>query len=441
MSRKKTTSAVTKETQPDLLGLLGQLMQRVQELEATTLAQQDTIKNLNTLIEQKFKNESQTTLNRSQLNLTSELQYSITSNNSGLSITEKDRPLFVINRTGALGIGVKTAKTQGAGSLHIRANYPSEASIPSTGVNSTRGLLVESDADDEKAYAFRVVSRQNRQGLNVTGDGSVFVGIMNHKKSARVSVYQPNNNKPTVSLTVPSKYYNSNMLEMHSAGMNNAQYNFLELSNQCSNNNTSDQVVFRVSGTGAAYTDRSWISNQTGYAEYFEWEDVVKRSEDRTGIAVTLTKTGKIRPATDGDRVLGVVTSAAAVVGHSAWNNWHGKYIKTRVGSRCTTKYQILEWQNHDNTVESYINSSLPGDYPVPDNAVNYETDASGADMYSDQVNSEYCPTQVYQSRENRRFPLVVLLGRVIMYKGQVTGTNWIKISDVSDETECWIIM
>lgn len=439
MAKKKSIPITDPDITPaELLATVHQLAVKVSDLGNIIHTQTGTISDLQNQLTTKVNSNSQATMNRSQLNLVSELQYNIISDSSGLSITEKDRPLFVINRNGSLGMGLKTAKTQGVGSLHIRANYPSEASIPSTGLNSTRGLLVESDADDNKSYAFRVVSRQNRQGLNVTGDGSVWVGIMNDTADSKVCVYQPKNDKNIMTLAAASKHYSATMLEMRSAGMNNTQGNFLEFKNQCSD--SSEHRVFSVAGNGSTYTDSGYQSNQTGYAEYFEWEDVVKRGEDRTGIAVTLTKSGKIRPATDGDNVLGVVSNTAAIVGDAAWNNWHGKYNKTRLGNRQTTKYQILEWTNHNNILESYINSSLPGSYPVPDNAINYETDAQGQDMYSDQISSEYNSTHPYTTRENRNWAVVTLLGRTTMYKGQVTGTTWIKICDVSDETECWII-
>jgi len=441
MPRKKS-QAVTKivvqpENQQDQL--IQQLISRVSDLEEKNSQLSSTISDITKLIPKNTETAT-TGLTRSQINLVSERHYVLGTDADGFSISESDKPLLVITKNGAMGIGLKTPKVHGVGTLHIRSNYPSEASIPTTGVNSTRGLLLESDADDHNSYAFRVVSRQNRQGLNLTGDGSIRLGEMNDDTHSKMSVYQAKNDKNVLKLTAASKYFNASMLDMICAGMNNDLYNFVDLKNQHNPNTKTAQTVFRISGKGKVYTDSSVISNQTGYAEYFEWEDNPKKSEDRTGFSVTLTKTGKIRPATDGDKVLGVVTRTAAFVGNAAWNHWHGKYTKTEFSDRKTTKYQVLEWQNHNNTLESYINSTLPGSYPIPDNAINYESSVQGADMYSDQISPAYVPTQNYVNRENRNHVLVMITGRTIMYKGQATGDNWLKLSDVSDCLEYWIL-
>ena len=115
--------------------------------------------------------QTEATLNRSTLTLEGEKRYTFVSDLDGLVISELDKPLITLAKTGAVGIGTKAPRTSGIGSMHVRANYTSEAPMPTGGIGSTRGLIVEGDGDDEGSYVFRGVSRGNRQGLNLTSNG------------------------------------------------------------------------------------------------------------------------------------------------------------------------------------------------------------------------------------------------------------------------------
>ena len=386
--------------------------------------------------------EVQATLSKSELNLVGEKHYTVSSDLDGLVISENSIPLFTINKSGVVGVGLKAPRGYGRGSMHIRSNYTSEASIPTNGLNSTRGLIVEGDGDDEKTFTLRVLSRMNKQGLNVTGDGSLILGLMNDDSESKLTVYQPVNDEHALHIHTPSKFYNANMIDLETRAYNNKTYNFIDARREATvNNDYSDTIsAFRVDGTGSVYADTSFISNRTGYAEYFEWEDNNHRKEDRTGFAVTITKMGKIRVANEGDIVLGVVVKHSAFIGNAAWNSWNKRTYLDPLGNRRQRKYQVMEWNTQDNLTESYYNGELPKNFAYPENCVTYETDLNGNDLYRDFINNAYDKDRGYISRENRGFPLIQLIGRAIIYKGQVVSPMWIKIRDINDELEEWII-
>ena len=47
---------------------------------------------------------------------------------------------------------------------------------------------------------------------------------------------------------------------------------------------------------------------------------------------------------------------------------------------------------------------------------------------------------RTFTPRLNRGWAIVVLVGRVNMYKGQLVEKHWLKIADVNDDIETWIL-
>jgi len=100
-----------------------------------------------------------------------------------------------------------------------------------------------------------------------------------------------------------------------------------------------------------------------------------------------------------------------------------------------------LEWENTNNTVQSYFNSTAPADIKMPENAVTYETDKMGNEMTTPMENPEMDYKETYKPRLQRsEWATVIIAGTALMYKGQFVDSKWIKISDVSDDLEKWLI-
>jgi hypothetical protein len=157
-------------------------------------------------------------------------------------------------------------------------------------------------------------------------------------------------------------------------------------------------MEFNLRGDGQAYADQSWNGGGADYAEYFEWADGNENNEDRRGVSVSLIG-NKIKIAEKGENIIGVISSNPSIVGDAAWNKWSEKHLKDDFGS------YILD-ENGNRTLNP-----------------NYDE------------NVEYIP------REKRReWSIVGLMGKLRIRKGQETMPTWIKMRDVSQNVEEWLI-
>jgi len=155
---------------------------------------------------------------------------------------------------------------------------------------------------------------------------------------------------------------------------------------------------FILRGDGNAYADGSWSGGGADYAEYFEWLDGNLDNEDRRGYSVSLIN-DKIKIAEEGDLIIGVISGNASVIGDSAWNMWNEKYLR--------------------------------------DDFQTYIRDENGDRI----LNPNFDPDTEYISREKRpEWGVVGLVGKLCIIKGQLTMPNWIKLKNISDTVEQWLI-
>lgn len=155
---------------------------------------------------------------------------------------------------------------------------------------------------------------------------------------------------------------------------------------------------FWVRGDGQVASDSSYTSNGADYAEYFEWADGNPNNEDRVGYSVSLIN-DKIKIAEEGEVVFGIVSGNPSVVGDGAPMKWTGKYLKNDFGS--------------------------------------YIRNEDGERV----LNPEYDEDSEYISREDRpEWSAIGLMGKLRLRKGQAVGTNWIKMKDISEQVEEWLV-
>jgi len=389
--------------------------------------------------QQKVANETKAELTRSELRLSADKEFIFTSGLDGLVISEKDKPLITASKSGAIGIGIKAPRSFGIGSMHIRANYPSEAPIPTNGKGSTRGLIVEGDGDDQNSFTFRAVSRMNRQGTNVTGDGSLMIGFNEDATQSRLAVNQVNYDENTVTLFSGSKQYANDMLSINNSSLPDTRFNIINAKTAVSENGKPGIDVFRVDGEGSVLSEQSFFSNKTGYAELYEWADKNHKKEDRNGFTVTLDNEGFLRIADEGDPILGVVCENAAFIGNAGWNYQH-KYLLNDNKNTKKTTVKIVEWEDEVGMLHSYYYHTLPADFQLPDNAIVYETDEFGDKFEISYLDPAYNINQEYTERRNRGWVPVALTGKVKVWKGQFMNPSWFKVRDINDDLEEWIL-
>jgi len=175
---------------------------------------------------------------------------------------------------------------------------------------------------------------------------------------------------------------------------------------------STSNMLFRFRSNGNGTCDGSWTGGGADYAEYFEWADGNLNNEDRRGISVVLDGE-KIRLAVDGDLPIGVISGRPAVVGDGDINKWKYKYLRDVYGSYIREIDPKLDQTN------------------LPDNN----------DGMRNKQNPNYDNSQTYISREERQeWDTVGLMGKLRIRKGQPVAPTWIKMRDISDEVEEWLV-
>ena len=269
------------------------------------------------------------------------------------------------------------------------------------GIDTHDGLEVR-DASDSYATRMKI----DNVGRLTLGDahGGMDMGFGNQLFSSKSGTYSASIIGSTGAALATSIIYNSNssfgssvaMCDWRSARSNNTAFNFLRVSTSSASDNE-----FFLTGDGNGYADGNWNAGGADYAEYFEWSDGNSSDEDRRGYTVVLDG-NKVRIATSSDstdNIIGVVSGHPTMVGDTAWNKWIGKYQRD--------------------------------DYNA------YVRDSNGDRV----LNSSYDDTQTYISRKDRKeWDTIGLVGKLRIRKGQPTGTRWLKMRDVSDTIEEWLV-
>ena len=206
--------------------------------------------------------------------------------------------------------------------------------------------------------------------------------------------------------------------------------------------NNSD-IEFYVRGDGNVYADGSFSGGGADYAEYFEWADGNSDNQDRTGYTVVLDGE-KIRLATSDDtaaNVIGVVSANPSVVGDSDIQRWKGKYLLDDFGAYQMEEYTETWWIDENNVKHSYNTDKIPDDVTVPDDATVDTKDGKNNTFVRRKLNPDYNPDIAYLSRESRpEWATIGMMGKLRIRKGQPTGDRWIKMRDVSDSVEEWLV-
>jgi hypothetical protein len=206
-----------------------------------------------------------------------------------------------------------------------------------------------------------------------------------------------------------------------------------------SNDASSADIEFYVRGDGEVYADGSFSENGADYAEYFEWADGNSSTEDRRGYSVVLDG-NQIVKATDGQTPIGVISGKPGVVGDADGDGWKSKYLRDVYGSYVKETYTVTTWIVDGEEVW-YESDKIPADVTAPADAVVTTVDNDNIIFTRKKLNPDWNKDTVYVKREDRKeWDTVGLMGKLRIRKGQPTASNWIKMRDVSDAVEEWLI-
>ena len=215
--------------------------------------------------------------------------------------------------------------------------------------------------------------------------------------------------------------------------------------------NLSDDQ-FRVRGDGEAYADGGTMNTGADYAEFFEWSDGNPSNQDRRGYTVVLIG-NKVGIATAGDSsnsIIGAVSAFPAVIGDGAWNKWNDKYLRDDFGAYIMEDHTVISWKDEISEIETTIEDHgggvyNPSDAVIPTSGIVGLTtsthDSNGTKYQHQKLNPSFDPSKTYIPREDRQeWDAIGLMGKLRIRKGQQTGTNWIKMRDISSDVEEWLV-
>jgi hypothetical protein len=299
--------------------------------------------------------------------------------------------------------GLGNVQFMGADGTSLLAAASIGALVDGTpGLNDMPGRLVFSTTADGASSPTERMRISQKGAFKVSTDGT-YVNV----NDAFHEFVNSNSNNQTLITWSKNASFASRVIEASVNRAANTAYSFFT---GISGAYSAEDSEFILRGDGNAFADGSWSGGGADYAEYFEWSDSNPNAEDRRGISVVLDG-DKIREAQAGEDPIGVISGNPSVVGDAAWNKWSGKYLRDEFGT--------------------YIQE----DYEVTDD------DGNTVIQQRRKLNPAYDPDVEYISREQRpEWDCVGLMGKLRIRKGQVTGSRWIKMRDISATVEEWLV-
>ena len=221
--------------------------------------------------------------------------------------------------------------------------------------------------------------------------------------------------------------YTGTALEVVTDRAGNAAF---ELARFASDGGSDAEFVF--SGDGNGTCDGSWTGGGADYAEFFEWADGNPTNEDRRGVAVVLDG-AMIRPAAAGEEPIGVISANPSLIGDGDIGRWKGKYLRDAFGAYLFETVEMLTW-DVDGAPFTCAADAVPEGMDVPQGAVrSWQTRR--------RLNPDFVDGVAYVPRAERaEWAVVGLLGKLRLRSGQPVGPRWLRMRQVADGVEEWLV-
>ena len=305
------------------------------------------------------------------------------------------------------------------------------------------------------------------EAMRITGDQFLCVGRSSSQNANTFASFEHDvYNENVIWSHNTSASFQNTVNVVSSARTQNSAYKFLE---GLSGWSGSTDVEFVIRGDGQGYIDGSWNGGGADYAEYFEWSDGNTSNEDRVGYTVVLDG-DKIRKATSSDdasNIIGAVSGNPSVIGDTDLEAWKYKYLRDDFGRYIRDTHNVVEWtetvvdepeiaevlDDYGNVAtpaqpartrdikHSYEDWNIPDNITVPDDATTSAQDENGNAYTHRRLNPNYDPDMAYISREDRQeWATIGMMGKLRIRVGQPVGDRWIKMRDVSDTVEEWLV-
>ena len=299
-------------------------------------------------------------------------------------------------RVGIGAVGESTVKLEvNAGALDTAISVRSDGG---NGNNRRFNLIGFASGNNTYGGGFKIQTRDNVNVFNdaLTIDHAGRVSIGGTLTTTRFFVQESGATTQACVFKGTGSSYATEIVNVMSERTGNSAFSLYKAH---SGNNADVEFNFRGDGNG--FCDGSFSGGGADYAEYFEWKDGNTADENRLGYSVVLDG-HQIRKATRDDtasNIIGVVSANPTIVGDNDVERWKEKYLRTDFGD--------------------------------------YDLDENG----DRKLNPKWDKSKTYIPREDRKeWDTVGLMGKLRMLKGQPTGERWIKMRDISDTVEEWLV-
>jgi hypothetical protein len=327
-----------------------------------------------------------------------------------------------LNENATLSVDSSVLRISGSQSVGIGSTLilsTDNASRPTLSLQNTSGSTLYPTLEIRTGSSAQEFTTLGRSGVEISS------GTLNNSQPFRI--HSQNN-----SFTATNQYLWSNR-------PNTSAFYFFQC--QSDVDGTIDTEL-AIRGDGFCNSDGGFSGAGADYAEMFEWDDGNSNEEDRRGYSVCLSNE-KIRLATENDlpeTIIGVISSNPTIIGDASWSKWDQKYLKDDFGSYILEDYTLTEWFNGDEFI-SYKTEEIPPNIIVPETAKVRTHDDNNNKLQRRKLNPAYDPDLKYVSRaERKEWDYVGLMGKLRIRKGQPVGDRWIKMRDVTQEIEEWLV-
>jgi hypothetical protein len=267
--------------------------------------------------------------------------------------------------------------------------------------------------------------------LNISGGSTHDIGIENSTAS-KSQIIAKNN----------SSTHNTQMMILQSIRTSTASFEYFRYIA-----NDGGDVDMLADGNGNLKMDGQLTPGGIDYAEFFEWKDGNSSDEDRRGHSVVLDG-DKIVVATSSDdtsKIIGIVSTHPSVLGGGDMEKWVHKYLRDDYDSPIWEEHTVTEWTDEDGKKHSYQTDKIPSDLTAPSDAtvISEEKDRYGntIKLKRKKLNPEWDSSKQYISRQDRKeWEAIGLMGKLRLKKGEPVNPNWIKLRDISDTVEEWLV-
>lgn len=302
-----------------------------------------------------------------------------------------------------------TVGTRGSGGSIGNRSFTSGLSNTASG-NSSISVGYYSTASGDYSIAMGYISE-------ATGDNSVSLGRSN-TASGSYSLATGFGNKATGDYSVAMNYWNTALDAQTVTGHYNKEGiagswtgtigDAFIIGNGSSSTHSN---AFRVAYNGSVYALSAFNSTGADYAELLEWEDGNSDNADRRGLFVTWGTNDKIKIASPGDEIVGIISATSSVIGNAYEDSWQGMYLTDAFGQ------PVTQTVHHDaEYVDVYVPDIGNDGGALDTNHVERQLLHEAYDAEEYVINPDYDPTQEYIPRSQRKeWATVGMLGQLIV--------------------------